>query len=433
MVIVGAGFGGLSAALGLADAGVDVTVIDRNNYHRFSPLLYQVATAGLGADDIARPLRAVLGRHQAISLLVGTVTGIDLEARLVTLAAQPPQPYDYLILAAGSVSNDFGLPGVAEHAFPLKTLNDAVALRNHVLRTFESVNADPSGGDPGALTFVLVGGGPTGVEMAGALTELIDVNLARDFPNLDVSKAHVVILEALDRLLSGFGEQSQLTAHRALLDRGVEVRLNTKLTAVEADRVVLDDGSAIPTRTVVWTAGIQANPLSAAIPGPKGKGGTIPVTSQLCLADHPEVFVVGDLAEAKDRRGHPVPQLAQPAIQGGRHAAKTIRRRIEGRTSRPFRYHHHGIMAAIGRRVAVAELPGGIFFGGTIGWLAWLGVHLVFLIGFRNRAVVLLNWAWNYVTYDRSTRVILDWPEDEPLSRFSERPPPGPASPGKPE
>lgn len=428
VLIVGAGFGGLSAALHLADAPVEVTVIDRNNYHGFWPLLYQVATAGLGIDDIARPLRSVLGPHRNISVLLGTVTGIDLERRVVTVDGEPPCPYDYLILATGSVTNDFGLPGVREHAFPLKSLSDAMALRNHILRTFESVNADPAGGEPGALTFVLVGGGPTGVELAGALRELIGVSLSSDFPRLDLSQTRVVVLEAMDHLLNGFCERSQSTALATLRSRGVEVRLNAKLSSVEAERVVLQDGSAIPTRTAVWTAGVEANPVSSLLPGAKGKGGTIPVTKQLSLPDHPEVFVIGDLAESKDRHGRPLPQLAQPAIQGGRYVAKTIRRRMEGKTTRPFHYHNHGIMATIGRRAAVAELPGGLFFSGTIGWLAWLGVHLVFLIGFRNRAVVLLNWAWNYITYDRSTRVILDMPGSPAgAESVSAQPPPGSA------
>ncbi|MGH8918499.1 MAG: NAD(P)/FAD-dependent oxidoreductase [Actinomycetes bacterium] len=423
VVVVGSGFGGLNAALHLASAPVEIVVVDRDNYHGFWPLLYQVATAGLGADDIAHPIRAIYGPHPNISVRLGTVTGVDLDARVVHLArcdgpsagggpggpaAEPSLPYDFLILAAGSATSDFGISGVAEHAFPLKTLPDAVRLRNHVLSTFEAADADPRGGGPGALTVVLVGGGSTGVEMAGALSELIGRNLAADFRHLDVASARVIVVEMADHLLPGFGPTSQAAAYRTLTQKGVQIRLSTRLAQVDAGGVTLEGGERIEAATVVWTAGIQASPLSAAIAGDKGKGGAIEVGPDLSLPGHPEVFVIGDLAARRSRRGQPLPQVAQVAIQGGKHAARTIRRRLGGRRSRPFRYHDHGTMATIGRRSAVAELPGGIALHGTVGWLAWLAVHLVFLVGFRNRAVVLVNWAYNYLTWDRATRVILD-------------------------
>jgi NADH:ubiquinone reductase (H+-translocating) len=414
VVIVGSGFGGLNAALHLASAAVDVTVVDRDNYHGFWPLLYQVATAGLGSNDIARPIRAVFAGRPNIRARLGTVTAVDLDRMEIEIDGESPLGYDYLILAAGSSTTDFAIPGVAEHAFPLKTLPDAVRLRNHVLTMFEHVDAGlRPDADASALTIVLVGGGPTGVEMAGALSELIDHTLATDFHHLDLTRARVVIVEMTEHLLPGFSVKSRQAALDALLSKGVEVRFNTKLEKVTDQGVAFEDGTSIGTRTVVWTAGVKANPLADLIPGAKGRGGTIRVEADLSLPGHPEIFVVGDLAAVETGGGKQLPQLAQVAIQGGRHSAASIRRRLQGRPTRQFRYHDHGIMATIGRRSAVAELPGGITLRGTVGWLAWLAVHLAFLIGFRNRLVVLVNWAWNYLTWDRASRVILD---DDPIT-----------------
>jgi NADH dehydrogenase len=418
VVIVGSGFGGLNAALRLAKAPVDITVVDRDNYHGFWPLLYQVATAGLGADDIAHPIRSIYAPYPNINVRLGTVSGVDLDGRTVVLDGGPVLEYDFLILAAGSSTNDFGIPGVDEHAFPLKTLPDAVRLRNHVLTVFERADsADPTHPDPGSLCIVLVGGGPTGVEMAGALSELIGHNLAGDFHHLDLTKARVILVEMTDHLLPGFSPSSCQAALDTLRHKGIEVRFHSKLAEVAADRVTFEDGTSIATRTVVWTAGVRANPLGQVIPGDRGRGGTVAVQPDLSLAGHREVFVVGDLASSSGRDGQQLPQLAQVAIQGGKRAADNVRRRVEGKSTRPFRYHNHGIMATVGRRSAIAELPGGLRFRGTLGWLAWLGVHLFFLIGFRNRAVVLLNWAWNYATWDRATRVILDDGSATPTGR----------------
>jgi NADH:ubiquinone reductase (H+-translocating) len=418
VVIVGSGFGGLNAATHLARAPVDITVVDRDNYHGFWPLLYQVATAGLGSDDIAHPIRSIYSRYPNITVRVGTVSGIDLDQRVVEVDGEAGLPYDYLILAAGSSTTAFGIPGVEEHAFPLKTLPDAVRLRNHVLTTFEQADATPPGlTDPGALTIVLVGGGPTGVELAGALSELIGHNLANDFHHLDVTQARVILVEMTDHLLPGFSLPSQQAALQTLEQKGIEVRFGTTLTKVTDEGVTFEDGTSIPARTVVWTAGVQANPVAQAIDAEKGRGGTLVVRPDLSLEGHPEVFVIGDLASSRGRDGKPLPQLAQVAIQGGRRTARNVRRRMEGHRTRAFRYHNHGIMATIGRRSAVAELPGGVRFRGTLGWMAWLGVHLVFLIGFRNRLVVLVNWAWNYLTWDRASRVILDDGSRTPTGR----------------
>lgn len=409
VVVVGSGFGGLAVARRLAGRDLDVTVIDRNNYHGFWPLLYQVATAGLGPEDIAWPIRAVHAHARNVTVRMGTVTGVDLVARSVAVANEPDLTYDYLVIATGSTAAHFDIPGVADHTFSLKTLPDAVRLRNHLLTTFESAAADPTSTEvDAALTTVLVGGGPTGVELAGALSELIAHNLAGDFTQLDVSRARVVLVEMSDRLLSGFADSSSRAAFRSLTEKGVELRLDTRLASVDEAGVTFADGSIISTKTVVWTAGIQAGPLAGALGAEQAEGGTVVVNDDLSLQDNPEVFVIGDLAAGRDRKGRPLPQVAQVAIQGGRHAAKTIEGRILGRAGRRFRYHDHGMMATIGRRSAVADIPGGVHLSGTLGWLAWLGVHLLFLVGFRNRVVVMVNWSINYLTWDRASRVILD-------------------------
>jgi NADH dehydrogenase len=406
VVVVGAGFGGLAAARALAHRPVQITVVDRDNYHGFWPLLYQVATSGLSPDDIASPVRGIVGRQPNTRVRLGTVSTVDLAGRRVCLDGGGELPYDYLILAPGSSTTDFGIPGVADHAFPLKTLPDAVRLRNHILSVFEQADA---AGDPadGALTIVCAGGGPTGVEMAGALTELINKTLPADYQDLDLGRARVILVEMVDHLLGGFSQRSQEEALRTLRAKGVEVRLGAKLASIDDGGVTFEDGSRLATRTVVWTAGIRANPLADAIAADKGKGGSVVVGADLSLPGHPEVFVIGDMSSFTDKHGDPLPQLAQVAIQGGRRAAGNVIRLMSGRPTRRFRYHNHGIMATIGRSDAVAELPGGIAFHGMVGWLAWLAVHLVFLVGFRNRVVVMINWAWNYLTWERASRVIV--------------------------
>ena len=408
VVVVGAGFGGINLTKELMDGPFEIMLIDRDNYHGFWPLLYQVATAGLGPEDIAHPIRGMFADRANVHVRLGTVRGVDLDRRLVHVEDEADVPYDYLVLAAGSSTSDFGIPGVDEHAFPLKSLPDAVRLRNHVLNCFERADACPELMDDGLLTFVLAGGGPTGVELAGALSELIGQNLARDFPHLDVTKASVILVEMLDHLLGAFSASSRSNALHTLQAKGVEVRLNTAIASLDADEVTFKDGTCIRCHTTVWTAGIRANPLADTLNVSKGKGGAIEVTKELTLPGRPEVFVIGDLATATDHHGKPCPQVAQVAIQGARHAARCIRRHTVGRPYTQFRYHNHGMMATIGRRSAVAEIPGGLKLRGTIGWVSWLMVHLVFLVGFRNRVVVLVNWAWNYISWDRASRVILE-------------------------
>ena len=407
VVVVGGGFGGMTAAKALAKLPVDVTLVDRHNFHTFSPLLYQVATSGLAPDDIAPNLRGIVQSHGNIDARMAEVHGVDFDRHEVLVDPGHAIPYDVLILAAGTVSSDFGVPGVREHAIPLKTLDDAVRIRSTILRRFEAANSDPKLLDDGELTFVVAGGGPTGVELCGALSELITQVLAKDFKKLDVGRARVVLVEMADRVLGTFSEASSEEARRELRRRGVDVELGRSIVSVDTNAVKLDDGTTIPTRTIVWAAGVKANPLADALGLPQTKRGEIVVGDDLTVPGRPEIFVIGDLAAARDRHGLPFPQLAPVAMQQARYVARVIDRRSRGRTTKPFRYLDKGNMATIGRRSAVAELPLRIRFGGTLGWASWLGLHLLFLVGFRNRVVVFVNWAWNYLNWDRGNRVIV--------------------------
>ncbi len=412
-MIVGAGFGGLAAAKALAGAPVDVTIVDRHNFHTFSPLLYQVATAGLAAEDIAPNVRGMVQRAPNVQARLATVHGVDMANRTVVVDEGPPIPYDWLILAAGAVSSDFGVPGVAAHAIPLKTLAEATRVRSTVLRRFEEADVDPTLVERGVLTFVVAGGGPTGVELCGALAELFTNVLAKDFKELDVARGRVLLVEMSDSLLGAFSSRSRAEAKRELEARGVEVLLGAAIASVDAEAVHLTDGRVIPCRTVVWAAGVRPNPLADVLGLERSARGGIVVGTDLSVPGHPEIFVIGDLASAAARDGAPYPQLAPVAMQAGRFVARTIIRRTAGKRARRFRYRDKGTMATIGRRAAVAELPLGIRFGGTLGWLSWLGLHLVFLIGFRNRVVVVVNWAWNYVKWDRGNRMIISESTDD--------------------
>ena len=414
VVVVGAGFGGLAAVRSLADAPVDVVLVDGNNFHTFQPLLYQVATAGLDADDIAYPVRAIASKNGgSADVRLGHVVDIDLDGRRVVFDEGPSLGYDQLVLAAGAVTATYGIPGVEAHAFGLKTLADSLALRAHVLRQFERVSVDPSRIDGGALTVVIGGGGPTGVELAGGLVELFDKVLTKDFPTLDIRRARVVLVEPADRLLGSFSPRLSEKARRTLAERGVEVVLGAGVARMDAKTVELTDGRRIPAGTVVWTAGVQASPLAACLAAQLGPdslngGGRVVVEADLSVPSHPEVFVIGDLAGATDADGQLLPQVAPVAMQAGAHVAQTIRDSLEGRPGTAFRYRDKGSMATIGRHAAVAQLPGGIRLSGAPGWLAWLALHLLMLVGFRNRVNVLVNWAWSYLTYDRASRLIMD-------------------------
>jgi NADH dehydrogenase len=397
----------MTAAKALARLPVEVTLVDRHNFHTFSPLLYQVATSGLAPDDIAPNLRGIVQGHRNVDAVMAEVRGVAFDRREVVVDNGASIPYDTLVLAMGAVSSDFGVPGVRDHAFGLKTLNDAIKVRSEVLRRFEEANTDSALLDDGALTFVVAGGGPTGVELCGALSELITKVLAKDFKNLDVGRARVVLVEMTDHLLDAFSDRSRAEARRQLEQRGVDVRVGRSITSVDARSVHLDDGTVIPAHTVVWAAGVKANPLADSLGLEQNRRGAIVVNDDLTVLGHPEVFVIGDLAAAPGRDGRGFPQLAPVAMQQARYVARSLDRRRRGKRVRPFRYFDKGSMATIGRRSAVAELPLGIRFAGTLGWLSWLALHLLFLVGFRNRIVVLVNWAWNYINWDRGNRAIV--------------------------
>lgn len=419
VVVIGAGFGGLRAARFLRDAPVRVTLVDRNNYHLFQPLLYQVATAGLAPGDIAYPVRAIFRRQANFDFHLGEVTHIDLASRRVETTTGP-LTYDYLVLAPGGVTNTFGLESVARHATGLKGLRDAVAIRNRLLRLFELASqCDDPEERRAMLTFVIVGGGPTGVEMAGSLSELIRLVLAKDFPRHDLSDVRVILVEAEDHLLPGMPDE--LAAHTAavLERRHVEVRLNTAVTGYDGCTVELNTGEQIRAGTMIWAAGIKAEGIVSTMDVETARQGRVVVTPTLQIPDRPEVFVIGDAAYLEDEQGQPLPMVAPVAMQQAETAAKNIRRILKGEPLEPFRYRDPGSLATIGRNQAVARL-GRLQFRGFIAWVLWLVVHLIQLIGFRNRLIVLINWAVDYIFYTRAVRLIVPNGKDEALEREAE-------------
>jgi NADH:ubiquinone reductase (H+-translocating) len=418
VVVVGGGFGGLTLVRELARARrrdrlrARVTLIDRHNHHTFQPLLYQVATAGLQPQDVGISLRAILRRY-GVRTRMGEVTGIDTARRVVVLADGDEVAYDRLVLAAGAITEDFGVPGVAEHAFGLKSLAEATTLRNEVLRRFEEANADGRRLTDGTLTFVVAGGGPTGVELAGALAELVDLVVRRDHPALELDRVRILLVEPQDRLLGGFTARSGEAALSGLRARGVDVRLGVGIASAADDHVELTDGEVVPTRLLIWAAGVGASPLGASLGVELTRGRRLPVDDQLRVQGADGVFAIGDLAGAVDDHGRLLPQVAPVAIQQARHVARHLVDQEAGRSSQPFRYRDKGSMATIGRAAAVAELPGRLRLRGVPAWLAWLLLHLLMLVGFRNRVGVLISWVWNYATYDHSARLILDQREAE--------------------
>ena len=422
VVIVGSLFGGLAVARGLERLPVEVTLIDRNNFTTFQPLLYQVATAGLNAADVAHPVRGLFHRQRNLRMLVGEVTGVDWDKREVVLADHQPLPYDHLVVATGAIASWFGVPGAAEYALPLYTLEDAIDVRNHVVSRFEAADADPSLVDRGELNFVVVGGGPTGVEMAGALAELFAVVFKRDYPSLGVGRARVILVETRDRLLEPFHPSSQRAALDALRARQVEVRLEETVDEVTPDHVRFTSGEVLPARTVIWAAGVRAHPVARAMGLPTTRSGRVEVAADLSVPAHQGAWAVGDVAAPRAKRGSEVlPQLAPVAMQSVAQLARQIGRLAEGKPTQPFRFRDKGTMATIGRRAAIAELPGRVRLHGTLAWLAWLGLHILYLAGLRNRASVLLNWAWGYLTWDRGPRIILRRHPDMPAGAATER------------
>ena len=413
VVVVGAGFAGLSAARALIGKPVEVTVVDQRNFHTFQPLLYEVATAGLESGDVAYPIRVIFGKADNVSFRMDRVLGVDWDRREVLLDGAAALPFDSLIVASGATAKFFGIPGASDHSFPLYTLTDARRLRDHILRRLEDVDAHPAGaGARGALTFVVVGGGPTGVEVAGALAELLDVAVRHDGFTFDRSEVRIILVDALDRLLTPFRPSAAAYAASTLERRGIELRLGHLVRAVHADSVELDDGTVIWTRTVVWAGGVTVEDTVAAELGvATGPNGRVVVRPDLTVEGHDGVYAVGDAAAVLwgpgDDEGTVCPQVAQVAIQSGGHAARQILARLEGRGSQPFRYRDKGIMATIGRRAAITQFRNGRVLRGTLGWLAWLALHLVYLVGFRNKIVVFVNWSWRYLSWGSGPRIIV--------------------------
>ena len=404
VVIVGAGFGGLRAARALRRAPVQVILLDRNNYHLFQPLLYQVATAGLEPEQIAKPVRAILRGQRNFDFRMAEVTGADLAARRLETNAGAV-PYDYLILALGGQTNFFGLDSVARHGFGLKDVHEAVAIRNHVLTCFEQAMLEP---DPerrrARLTFVVVGGGPTGVEMAGALSELIRLVLVKDYPRLNIKDVRVLLLEATDRVLSAMPERLREAAAATLWRKHVEVRFGATVADFDGARVRLKSGEVIPAHTVIWAAGAQASGLTPRLGLATARQGRVVVEPTLRVPGHPEISVVGDAAYF-EADGQPLPMVAPVAIQMATLAARNIAHAVRGEPPEAFRYRDPGTLATIGRNAAVAHLFG-LNWTGFLAWVMWLVVHIIQLIGFRNKLFVLLNWAWDYFFYERAARLI---------------------------
>ena len=413
VVIVGAGFGGLRAARTLADAPVDVLLLDRHNYHLFQPLLYQVAVAALPPAEIAYPVRSILRRQRNLAFRIAEVTEIDLARRRVHTASGEI-PYDHLILAPGATVHDFGVPGVLRRGFALKDLPDALRLRNHVMRCFEAAIASSDAKERAELlTIVVVGGGPTGVEVAGAVSELLRRVLARDYPAVPPQEVRVLLLEAGARVLPSMPEDLSAAAARSLRGLGVEVQLAAALAGYDGATARLGDGSTVRARTLVWAAGVRSSPLTATLGVPCDRLGRVAVEPTLGVPGHPDVWIVGDAARVATPQGA-VPMLIPPAIQMGACAARNVLHRLEGRPPEPFRYKDPGTMATIGRSAAVVHL-GRVKLSGFPAWVFWLFVHLVKLIGFRNKLVVLVDWAWQYFFYRAASPLILD--EPEPVSR----------------
>jgi NADH dehydrogenase len=404
VVIVGGGFAGLAAARGLRNAAVEVTLVDRQNHHLFQPLLYQVATAGLSSVEIAYPIRRILWKQKNTTVLMAEARGVDLGAKKLLLD-EGEIAYDYLVVAAGATHSYFGHDEWAQWAPGLKSLDDALDLRRRVLSAFEEAEREKDAEKRRQwLTFVVIGGGPTGVEMAGAFAEIARHSLARDFRRIDPRSARVILVEAGPRILTAYPEDLSRKAALQLEELGVQVWTGAPVTGIDAAGVSLGS-DRLAARTVVWAAGVQASPLGRALGAPVDRAGRVQVAPDLSIPGHGEVFVLGDLA-AVESDGKPVPGVAPAAIQMGQHTAENIRRAIRGEALVPFRYRDKGSLATIGRRRGVAWMAG-TKLSGFVAWAAWLAIHIFFLIGFRNRFVVLFTWAWAYLTYQRSARLIL--------------------------
>jgi NADH:ubiquinone reductase (H+-translocating) len=405
IVIIGGGFAGLYTARGLRRVEADVTIVDRHNYHLFQPLLYQVATAGLNPSDIAAPIRGILHNQKNVSVILGEATSIDPAQKRVQLADGGSLTYDHLVLATGATHSYFGHDEWEQRAPGLKTLDDALEIRRRILLAFEAAERES---DPEAqkalLTFVVIGAGPTGVELAGALSEIARQTMVRDFRNIHSESARIILLEGKDRVLPVYPPDLSEKARKQLEELGVEVILNAVVTDV-TDRDVKIGERVIPTRTVLWGAGVQASPVAKSLGVPLDRAGRVLVEPDLTIPGHTDVFVLGDLAAVRQHDGSFVPGVAPAAIQAGQHTGENLRRAVEGQPLRAFKYNDKGSLATIGRAAAVADF-GRVRFGGFMAWMAWLVIHIFFLIGFRNRFLVITQWAWAYLTYQRGARLI---------------------------
>jgi NADH dehydrogenase len=404
VVIVGAGFGGLQAALHLSRLPVHITLIDRRNYHTFQPLLYQVATAGLSPGEIAAPIRWIVRGRRNIEVLLGEVQDFDLAQRRVKLP-DLEAPYDYLIVAAGASHAYFGHDEWEPFAPGLKTIEDALEIRRRVLLAFElDERQAASGGPQQPLNFVIVGGGPTGVELAGTLAEISRQVLANEFKSIDPKSTRIILLEGGPRVLPSYPEDLSRSAEEQLRHLGVDVRTSQMVTGVEAGAVRMGE-TRLPAAVILWAAGVAASPLGKKLGAPIDRAGRVLVNPDLSIPGHPEIFVLGDLASLKDENGKPLPGVAPVAMQEGRAVARNIARELRGESRRNFHYVNKGNLATIGRAAAVAEF-GKVHISGFLAWLSWLFIHIFFLIGFRNRIMVMIQWAWSYLTYERGARLI---------------------------
>jgi NADH dehydrogenase len=421
VVIVGGGFAGIACARKLAKSHVvRVTLIDKNNFHQFQPLLYQLATAELGTGDVALSLRQILHGHPNVDVKLGEVTGADPKARTVTTLEGQSYQGDFLVLAAGSQANFFGTTGAAANAFPLYALGEAQRLRSRILTVFEDADRNPKLCDLGALNFVIVGGGPTGTELAGALADMIHGALTDEYADLAVKHAKVYLVDHGDALLAAFSEKAHAYAARTLRRKGVDIRLGISVKEVAPDHVLLSDGTSIPTRTVVWAGGLMASPLAANAGLAQGHGGRIDVGPDLTVQGFPGVYALGDFANIAGPDGRCLPQLASVAQQCGEWTAKNILAEVSGEERTPFQYHDKGIMAMIGRDAAVAEIGKKRHeLDGPIAFAAWLGVHALLMSGVRQRVEAFVNWAWTYFSRTQPIQVLdrndvrrIDWGDD---------------------
>lgn len=417
VVIVGGGFAGLAAARGLRSAPVSITLIDRQNHHLFQPLLYQVATAGLSPADITAPIRSILAGQSNVNVMMGEVVGVNSVDQQVLLPGRAV-PYDYLILATGATDSYFGHNEWAQYAPGLKSITDATAVRRDILLAFEAAEIEPDTNRRNALlTFVLVGAGPTGVEMAGAIAELSHRALARDFRHINPKSTRIILLEAGPRILSSFPQDLSNKAQKMLEKMGVEVRVNTAVESVDANGVVAA-GARVPAGTVIWAAGVAASPAGRWLGAETDRSGRVRVEPNLTVPGHPEIFVLGDTMTVM-QNGAPLPGVAPVAMQQGKYAARALTATLSGaKPLRPFHYTDKGNLATVGRAFAILDVHG-LKLSGLLAWLGWLVIHILYLIGFRNRLVVLVQWAWAYLTYQRGARLIT-YPADVPQRDLTE-------------